>query len=1516
MDLSTASKEDPFSVGNFFFHQDLPVVPSDNPESYCRLCLTTPGVEAVFPPNGEPNLYVLELIGKYIGIDLTDSPDEFRCAICQSCQLILDQFDLFRQNCLKADIAIRRRRLGLDKIKSEPLDDHEVEDGEEPAYIRLADRHYQCRICLEVFPSLTAFMNHCKEHHPEESKVFKCKYCTKSFMTKTARLQHIRSHQPNNAQEMDMNSDRLQVCEKCMVTFDSYKLLKIHLKDHHSNDPKQDPLICITCQKQFSRITILRNHILRVHLGKLPHVCKHCGISFGYNRQLLVHLQSDHGVVISAPELELTGQSFNEEDDHEDDIHVPIVSLSPVPGTSGTAKPIRDCLPTPSPSHSQAKSTTGKNKSGFKCTECTAECETQEELRSHRKIHQDPSWWKCVHCRNFVKHQKMHLMKKHPSINVDDVDSAFQLRYRCWFCRMYFKSMQQMEQHASTHKEAFLGTQREPERHRLRPDARKRQSSAMASPAVSSLIPSSMPGSSVVSPTVMTAQPPLPIGPESFPLLLSQLENGAWDYLRDMARFLNPNNTSAFNIKVEKDSLDTSINNIVDLSSASDRLLSANNSSTSLSSYDIIIKDDPDQIDDMENDSEDDTYIRLENRSYQCRVCSETFRHLLQIRKHTKAQHPTEWKSFKCEHCKRRFPSAAIRDRHAHFHTLNHAFKCSDCDQMFDSRKRVEQHYALFHDTNSSSFTIDRTQCATCNLAFVEKKYHDLHSRIYHQRKPQRLKNLTDTIQVCERCLATFSSRELLVEHIKTMHVSDPPLKTPICPRCSKDLKTMTLLRIHLLVVHLGMLPFVCQNCNAAFATRHWLLKHIEKEHTEIPIHSCTTCDETFDDEKKLAKHEASVHPSTLSSPPAPPLLPPPPLPPPPTVVNPVSVSEVFPCTKCDKKLDSKDLFEKHLIKAHPTFMLLYKCPLCVKPIRYRRQHMRVHHDVEYDPKEHRYQTRYKCHCCAKLFKQKSSLTTHQTIRAFQCSRCMLRFKTKKLLTAHSRKHRANRTIRCPDCGLDFGYPARLEEHRLRFHSSTSTEILKLHNCPYCPKVFMSLSNRERHITTNHPQNDFQVRCGHCTLPKTDSTSLRKHYRSNHPNERVTFKCHACDKVYLNLSSYKDHLKKHTKEQKTNNDSTSSENTTTNVTMTNGKNVEIEKDTKTGQTNGDTATTSVSEINENCLEANETKLQADTACTISGTKVYDTYVDIKSEIKVEPTEVEVKKECLKDENSYIEQSSEESSINGASVEKIAASSEEVALKRAVVGEVSSQSIDEVQSQTKETTGNNVLEENQDSEKATEMEKQSNKTTEERETEQITPDTTKTSATESEHATNEVQGKETPANIEPPIEAAPITQNVQESLQKTTVTDSTTQETITTKSKEDNCLSESAGAKKQTGAVDVSCAKETEIKSVEPATEVEHTGEPVVTKLCIESSAKLISAPACVNASISESKNEHKQEKVSNEPQTAPTVRSSVRLAKAKAAVNSEPSPESSTEKPPPAKRFRAEKQTSEADADS
>lgn len=368
--------------------------------------------------------------------------------------------------------------------------------------------------------------------------MYKCKHCSKSFMSKTARLQHIRSHRPSNS-ESDFGGIRVQVCEKCMVIFDSYKLLKIHIKEHHSNDPKQDSLVCNTCSRQFSRITILRNHILRVHMGKLPHVCKQCGISFGYAQQLVSHLKSEHGI---SPDQYGMFPEDDAEPEEATGIDPPVAQLAPAPAPAPAPVAHLEELQPPPGEEPVTEDSNRKPLNKYTCMECRLQCYSQEELRNHRKIHQDPTWWKCTHCRNFVKHREMHLQKKHPTISESELESSFTVRYRCWMCRMYFKSLHLMEVHANIkhlvplpdHHQEAVPPSDELEEGEIRPDA------SMGGAPLPVPVPPMMPPLPTMAlpglPQPLTAQAPLPINPEHFPLLLSQLENGALDYLREFSR--------------------------------------------------------------------------------------------------------------------------------------------------------------------------------------------------------------------------------------------------------------------------------------------------------------------------------------------------------------------------------------------------------------------------------------------------------------------------------------------------------------------------------------------------------------------------------------------------------------------------------------------------------------------------------------------------------------------------------------------------------------------------------------------------------------------------------------------------------------------------------------------------------------------------------------------------------------------------------------------------------------------
>ncbi|EAT37780.1 AAEL010259-PA, partial [Aedes aegypti] len=384
------------------------------------------------------------------------------------------------------------------------------------------------------------------------------------------------------------------------------------------------------------------------------------------------------------------------------------------------------------------------------------------------------------------------------------------------------------------------------------------------------------------------------------------------------------------------------------------------------------------------------------------------------IRKHTKAQHPSEWKSFKCVHCKRRFPSAPMRDRHAHFHSLNHPCKCTECDQMYSSKKRLAKHFELFHNRNSHSFSMERFRCSSCPRMFVEKKYYDLHSRIYHENKPQRLKNLSEKIQ------------DQLVEHIRQNHRGDPPLKNCICTTCHKDLKTVTLLRIHIMVVHMGISPFVCQHCSADFPSRHWLLKHMEKEHSEIALFKCPTCDDSFTTEARLIEHK-DKHPYQVR----------------------------YKCHCCSKMFQ-----QKRNMLAHQN-SLAHQCSRCQMRFKSKKNlsaHMAAHRTNNW----------HRCKFCSEAFQSLSVLVEHFRMRhpdeskMYKCPHCTRTYSSIEALLVHIQEYHWNdppqETFSCSVCTKPFDKRRLLQYHILVAHLGQIP-----YACNHCGEWFRTKSHLKQH---------------------------------------------------------------------------------------------------------------------------------------------------------------------------------------------------------------------------------------------------------------------------------------------------------------------------------------------------------------------------------------------------------------------------------------------------------------------
>ncbi|XP_061056583.1 PR domain zinc finger protein 5 isoform X2 [Eubalaena glacialis] len=315
----------------------------------------------------------------------------------------------------------------------------------------------------------------------------------------------------------------------------------------------------------------------------------------------------------------------------------------------------------------------------------------------------------------------------------------------------------------------------------------------------------------------------------------------------------------------------------------------------------------------------------------------------------------------------------------------------------------------------------------------------------------------------CPQCESSFTSEEILAEHLQTLHQKPTEEKEFKCKSCGKKFPVKQALQRH--VLHFeqhqetcrGDARFVCKadSCGKRLKSRDALRRHQENIHAGDPKKKliCSVCNKKCSSASSLQEHR--------------------------------KIHEIFDCQECMKKFISANQLKRHMIthsEKRP-----YNCEICNKSFK-RLDQVGAHKVIHSEDKP------YKCKLCGKGFAHrnvyKNHKKTHSEERPFQCEECKALFRTPFSLQRHLLIHNSERTFKCHHCDATFK-----RKDTLNVHVQVVHERHKKYRCELCNKAFVTPSVLRSHKKTHTGEKE--KICPYCGQKFASSGTLRVHIRSH-----------------------------------------------------------------------------------------------------------------------------------------------------------------------------------------------------------------------------------------------------------------------------------------------------------------------------------------------------------------------------------------------------------------------------------
>ncbi|EAT34140.1 AAEL013594-PA [Aedes aegypti] len=299
---------------------------------------------------------------------------------------------------------------------------------------------------------------------------------------------------------------------------------------------------------------------------------------------------------------------------------------------------------------------------------------------------------------------------------------------------------------------------------------------------------------------------------------------------------------------------------------------------------------------------------------------------------------------------------------------------------------------------------------AGCSAVFTSWDDYRRHGPVAHKRF------------ICDTCGLKCSALGVLKDH-KARHLNK---QEHICSYCQRGHNTITDLRKHIQVYHLGVANYLCDTCGLAFRKKATRDEH-QLGHSDVYAFACKMCDKKFKKKPQLQKHINIIHEKVR-----------------------------IPCPYCEKHFPTQYLLNSHIECAH-NIQTRFTCDVCVATYRSQEtlDNHRARHDNPHD---------LECARCLILFPSQEQLGDHLCITYrddYVCCGRDLRY--------HGMYNRHMQ--------LEHGITtnARVKPVPGALMAKMIAQRKRIETCPKCKQTFATRTLKKQHVETcmgSAEQND------------------------------------------------------------------------------------------------------------------------------------------------------------------------------------------------------------------------------------------------------------------------------------------------------------------------------------------------------------------------------------------------------------------------------------------------------------